>query len=312
MINTIQCDIKFDIEGPKKDESEKDISAITLIGDYILVGSDEGNYLQLLKKQHALHYRQVDKIILDKNTEEIDIEGITRQGETIYVICSCALVRKSLKAKKKIKENIDRLQTISSEQDRSSRCQLFKFTFDPDSGNASDIEVIDLKDILLKDQILGRFMNIPSKENGVDIEGIAVDNETLYLGFRGPVLRGNYVPIMVTTFDHPESYKLLYVQMDGRGVRDITKVRDGFLIVGGPVGDGEGAYNLYFWDGTNSIPGKDQEIDAQMVNLGTIPTKGAKAEGITVINETETDYEVLIVYDTLAHGGPELFQIRKP
>ena len=104
---------------------------------------------------------------------------------------------------------------------------------------------------------MGIFTKIPSKENGIDIEGIASDGDKLYIGFRGPVLRGNYVPVMVIKdCDNPSDYELLFVNLDGNGIRDICKVEDGFLIISGPMGDGVGNYQLYFWNGVDSIPGK--------------------------------------------------------
>jgi hypothetical protein len=45
----------------------------------------------------------------------------------------------------------------------------------------------------LKDDChLGPFLSfpLPSKENGFDIEGLAVHQDKIFLGFRGPVLRG--------------------------------------------------------------------------------------------------------------------------
>lgn len=313
MITKLEKTIRFEVTGVQKDESEKDLSAITLVGDYVLVGSDEGNHLQILKKQaHELLYTQIDTLTLDDSVEEIDIEGMAHFGNTIYVVCSCSLTRKAMKPKKRVQENRERLYTISKENERSPRCQLFRFTFDLNEGTASNLNAFNLKEILSEDPILGRFMKIPSKENGVDIEGIAVDHDTLYLGFRGPVLRGNYVPILVTTFDHPENYELRFIHMGGRGVRDMTKIEEGFLIIGGPVGDGEGSYELYFWDGTDSLPGEDQENGTQLMSLGTIPTQGAKAEGLAVINKTQGDYEVLIVYDSLVNGEPSLFRIKLP
>jgi Protein of unknown function (DUF3616) len=95
-----------------------------------------------------------------------------------------------------------------------------------------------LQGILKGDKILGPFTKIPSKENGTDIEGIAVKDETLFLGFRGPVRRENFVPVMVLQLDRPEDYELRFVNLDGHGIRDITAVENGFLIIGGPVGDG--------------------------------------------------------------------------
>lgn len=313
MIVEIDKILEFEIEKNEDDEFEKDVSAITLIDDYALIGSDEGNHLQVLKKDsEQLIYKNPKRIFLDKNVEELDIEGITNNDSIVYVVCSCALTRKSVKKDKfSVNKNIERLNTVSKERDRSDRCKLFKFSFNSDSGTPSNIESISLKDILIDDPLLGRFMNIPSKENGVDIEGICVDENTLYIGFRGPVFRGNYVPIMVTTFDKAHEYKIHFVKMGGRGVRDITKVKDGFLIIGGPVGDGDSSYQLYFWDGSNSIEGNDKEISTTMHSLGTIPTKGAKAEGITVLNETETTYEVIVVFDSLDNGKPTLFKVGK-
>ena len=316
VIEEIDQDIIFDIEKPKKDDSEKDISAIVLMDDYVLVGSDEGNHLQVLEKQaDGKTYKQGNKIILDKDAKEIDIEGIASKGATIYVACSCSLARKSVKGDEKtIAKNLKRLKTISEESERLQRCQLFRFSFDTSSGKSSEVDVVSIRDTLAdKESILARFMNIPSKENGVDIEGVAVDdNETLYLGFRGPVLRGNYVPILVTTFDDPKNYQIRYIQMGGRGVRDLTKVQDGFLIIGGPIGDQEISYKLYFWDGSNTIPGTDQKTAPRMDCLGEIPTEnGAKAEGIDLIQETPTEYQVVIVYDSLKNGKPGLFRVDK-
>ena len=43
---------------------------------------------------------------------------------------------------------------------------------------------------LADDPHFGPYMAIPGKDNGLDIEGLAVDGHRLLLGLRGPVLRG--------------------------------------------------------------------------------------------------------------------------
>jgi hypothetical protein len=43
---------------------------------------------------------------------------------------------------------------------------------------------------LADDPHFGPYMAIPGKDNGFDIEGLAVDGHRLLLGLRGPVLRG--------------------------------------------------------------------------------------------------------------------------
>jgi hypothetical protein len=124
------------------------------------------------------------------------------------------------------------------------------------AGNASLVEATSLGPILDADKVLGLFRDIPSKENGVDIEGIAVDGDDLYAGFRGPVLRGNFTPVLRFRFANPSTAtELLFVDLGGLGIRDLTKVRGGFLILAGPVGDGPGGYHLFFWDGRDCLPG---------------------------------------------------------
>src|SRR6266508_350209 len=80
-----------------------------------------------------------------------------------------------------------------------------------------------------------RCSRVASKENRVDIEGLAVKDGRLYFGFRGPVLRDGWVPILVTAWDDVDAAEVRYVQLDGRGIRDIAVVDDGFLILAGPV-----------------------------------------------------------------------------
>ncbi|MEO0836125.1 MAG: DUF3616 domain-containing protein, partial [Cyanobacteria bacterium J06642_3] len=95
--------------------------------------------------------------------------------------------------------------------------------------------------------------------------------------------------------------------------RDLTKVKDGFLIIAGAAGDALNPYQLYFWDGVDTIPGNDKPQQAQLNLLGEIPTlNDAKAEGIAVLSETNSTYKIMIVYDGLPNGAPKLLQITKP
>jgi hypothetical protein len=36
---------------------------------------------------------------------------------------------------------------------------------------------------------------------------------------------------------------------EGQGVRDLARLDDGFLVLGGPSADGPGRYAVYWWDG---------------------------------------------------------------
>jgi hypothetical protein len=175
---------------------------------------------------------------------------------------------------------------------------------------------ITLRGIIQKDKVLKTLSRIPSKENGIDIEGIAVVDDWIYVGFRGPVFRSNYVPVLKLRFDDPENTaSLLWVNFGGGGIRDMAKVDDGFLIISGPVGDGPGVYAVHHWDGRDMIPGKKREQAeiGKVIKLGEIDSPdGGKAEGILVMEATgSSSYEFMIIFDGVKNGSPMLFKFSK-
>jgi len=289
-------------------KAAEDVSGIAKLGALLVVGADEGvgadenkNIIQFLEPEGDNKYKVRNDILLFKGDEEdgkeMDIEGIAVDGDVVYVIGSHSAKRSRIKASKKHKTNLKafRHRKISPEKNRG---WLYRLEFDAD-GDVADKNRISLRDIIQNDKVLKTFGEIPSKENGVDIEGIAAKGDSLYLGFRGPVFRGNWVPVMKLEFEDPEEYELLYVDLGGRGIRDITSVSDGFLLIAGPVGDGPASYQLYHWDGKDMIPGKDRDPEdlGKLTLLGEIappvstePPARAKAEGIVVLAQDGPKY----------------------
>lgn len=290
----------------------EDISAITQIADssLLVIASDEAvgdddneNYIQLLKQKANNHYSVHRNLLVftgDKaGGKELDIEGLTAVNNDVYVLGSHSSKRKKIKQSRSYKKNRKKFNS-NKIKDETDRDGLYRLRLDAD-GKILNTARITLREIIDNDAVLSPFGSIPSKENGVDIEGIAAKNNWLYLGFRGPVFRGNYVPVMKLKFDKPkETYQLLYVALNGRGIRDITSVADGFLILAGAVGDGDASYQLYHWNGKDVITGKDQKAEdkGKVRLLGEIePPANGKAEGITVVQEDDGHYQLLIVFD---------------
>src|SRR5512141_1438607 len=66
----------------------------------------------------------------------------------------------------------------------------------PSCPNPADAAVItagrldELATAISKDEHFAPFAEIPGKDNGLDIEGLAVTGNRVLLGLRGPVLRG--------------------------------------------------------------------------------------------------------------------------
>ena len=303
--------------------ADQDISAVAQLGAWLIIGADEGvgpedseNVIQVLSPQGEDHYAVSETIRLfegdDEDGKEMDIEGLAVEDDTIYVIGSHSAKRVRVKPDKKLKRNRKqfRADKIAAEKNRA---WLYRLVLD-DEAQLQDKERISLRKLLREHPVLKPFSAIPSKENGIDIEGIAVADGWLYLGFRGPVLRENYVPVLKLDFDDPEDHELLYVELGGYGIRAMTRVTDGFLIVAGPVGDGPGGYPVYHWDGRDVIPGhsRDKPI-GQLTRLAELKApKEGKAEGITVLQETPTDYECIVVFDGVARGMAQRLRIPKP
>lgn len=181
------------------------------------------------------------------------------------------------------------------------------------------IEKTSLRDVLDNTEPFKSFRDIASKENGIDVEGLSVWNKHLYAGFRGPVLRGNFVPVLRFQFSSPIlNQEVLFVEMGGRGIRDLTTVDEGLLILAGPVGDGPGSYQLYLWNGEDMVPGIGAPVRKDTPGLVLIddlpmpeePT--AKAEGLAIVGETIDEWEILIVFDGLKNGHATRYQVQKP
>ncbi len=294
------------------EDKNNSISAIDAIGDFLIVGADESNKVKVLKFD-GTNYDVVGKVELNSAKDEIDIEGIASEDNTVYVVGSHSWKRKKIDPGDSYAGNRSEMfspKAVKAEPDRDCLCR-----FHLDSGGiVSKIEETNLRSIIDNNAVLKAFSQIPSKENGVDIEGIAVRKEQLYIGFRGPVLRGNLVPILKCKFSNPiTSADLVFVNLGGRGIRDLTRVDDGFLVLAGPVGDGPGSYQVYFWDGEDCLPGSRISGNAGRLELLVdIPVSGdEKPEGLARLNESNTNYEILIVYDNVKNGKPTRFSITK-
>lgn len=291
----------------------EDISAIGIFGDgeYLVIGSDEGVEIQVLRKSANNKYEVAHTIPLVgfETADEVDIEGIAVEERTVYVSGSHSRKRSKVKADKSNAKNRERLTENELEPLRES---VYRLKLSSDGELDSEIDSTSLRRRIDDDPVVKVFAQIPSKENGVDIEGIAADGDKLYAACRGPVLRDGYVPILEFEFDKPHKANTLYVNLGGRGIRDIVRVKKGFLLIGGPVGDAPVSYGLYFWDGRDGVPGTDVPNVEPLKWLGEIPLpKGSKAEGVTVLEESDSQYEVLIVYDSAENGAATRFRVEK-
>jgi Protein of unknown function (DUF3616) len=304
---------------------DKNASAICLWKENVLVVADEitdkGNVVQAFQPD-GLDFQAVGQglTVLDEPgiaVEEMDLEGIAVDGQTVYVLGSHSARRKKTDTGKAYSKNREGLTKPAEAQ--PARDVLIRFHLE-DSGKAGPIHRTSLRSFFDSTEPFRSSAAIASKENGIDAEGLAVMNDKLYIGFRGPVLRGNYTPILKCQFGQPISDpEVLFVNLGGRGVRDLARVETGLLILAGPVGDGPGTYQLYRWDGRDGVPGTGAPTsihDPGLFLLGDVSvpdvtTGEAKPEGVTVLKETNKHWEILVVFDGLPDGHATRFRVAK-
>ncbi len=113
--------------------------------------------------------------------------------------------------------------------------------------------------LLEDDPHVGPFLAIPGKDNGFDIEGLALDGRRLLLGLRGPVLRGWTMLLELAVEPAGDWLRLApldgegtmlrkhFLQLGGLGVRDLHFAGDDLYILAGPTMVLDGDIRLFRW-----------------------------------------------------------------
>jgi hypothetical protein len=174
----------------------------------------------------------------------------------------------------------------------------------------------DLTQALRADEHLGAFLALPGKDNGFDIEGLAVAGARLFLGLRGPVLRGWAVILEVALQEqyaassilqlqaigpHDRLYRKHFLHLGGLGIRDLCVHGADLLILAGPTMDLDGPVTVFRWpDGT--MPHGERIVPASEIeHVLDIPYgQGVDhAEGMTLFApDGGTAGALLVVYDS--------------
>lgn len=119
---------------------------------------------------------------------------------------------------------------------------------------------------LRKDPHLRKFIRLPGKDNGFDVEGLSAAGGRLFLGLRGPVLRGWAVVLEVQPVETKREgrlklapigpdgrrYRKHYLDLDGLGVREITHLGNEMLVLAGPTMDVHAPATVFHWRGAVS------------------------------------------------------------
>lgn len=331
-----QVELVFD-DSAQAAETHTNLSGIRADGDHLWVAGDETATLERLTADATTgHYgdhrtvRLADLVELPAAAdEEADIEGLARSGDLLWAIGSHSLKRRRIKHTHPDAKARKRLAKVLREENRYVLVRLVVVN-DPEDGpqvvRAADLDGERLTSAVLggrgdsitdllaqeRDPHLRPFLDIPGKDNGVDIEGIAAHGDRLYLGLRGPVLRGwatlleirpvtdpdDEHRLVLAPLDSGERYHTHFLDLGGLGIRDLCPHGADLLVLAGPSMSISGPIKVIRWRGGCVVEAADVVRSDELETVMWLPHgDGADhAEGITLLDEDH----LLVVYDSPA------------
>jgi hypothetical protein len=275
--------------------------------------------------------------------EEADIEGLALRDGYLWVVGSHSLARRRPKKDDAPEAALARLTDVKLEANRFLFGRLPLEDGDENAGRLADKVKTAAGDKLrigrlpiaakpkhLKkastrsalsaavcaDEHFGRFLDVPAKENGFDIEGIVVVGGRIFLGLRGPVLRGfatvielglgegkrGALELVPVAEGDKNLYRKHFLDLDGLGIRSLMRRGDDILILAGPTMDLDGPVRLYAWRGgaAAASPAAGVHGSDRVEYLGDLPFGDGDdhAEGMTVLRLPRSAVDhLLVVYD---------------
>ena len=278
--------LRLDPSLPKKELAKirDNFSAVVLHGSHLWLGGDEGTSIDRMTREADGNFGSHTRfdlaplLQLPGGGEEIDIEGLAVDGGYLWLIGSHSLKRKKAEAGKTAAENIKRLADVGADGNRFTLARVPLDSSGKPVKKQGELTVARLQgdargnlltEALKKDDHIGPFVprvssgaidGIPSKDNGLDVEGLAVSGNRVFLGLRGPVLRGWTVVIELKVTDGSSGVLMLddlgsssvrfrrhFLQLEGLGVRDLVIHGKDVFALAGPTMDLDGPVCIYRW-----------------------------------------------------------------
>ncbi|MEO0771257.1 MAG: DUF3616 domain-containing protein [Cyanobacteria bacterium J06649_4] len=325
-----------------------DVSAIAYTPDgHLWIGSDELTSLERLSatgpNEYGDHqqYAVGDYIDLQDTQSEIDIEGMDYADGYLWLVGSHSTKRKRVKRKADPQKNIQRLQQVGTDANRYLLARLPIVEGVPvkrDGVSPTEKSLTALRTAarleshrgqsalmaaLEEDEHIGPILKIglPSKDNGFDIEALAARKDRLFLGLRGPVLRGMAIVIEIEVEDHKlgllrlkklennQLYRKHFVDLNGLGVRDMCFQGDDLIILAGATMQLDSVMQVFrfkqaYDHSTDTLWTQSSDQLVKLFDLSVQPSR-ENAEGITLFPQAQTaevgdddSPALMVVYDS--------------
>lgn len=235
---------------------------------------------------------------------ELDGEGVAYADGYYYVIGSHGHPRDSQHKLDPIKDAVKIKARIAASS------QIVRIADHADTP--AIVATGKLRAIIAANPVLSPFLDRRLEINGLTIEGVAVKDGRLFVGFRAPSLDNGRAAVLSVRLGalfgmNPADAKLYQLPLgDGQGVRDLAPYANGFLVLAGPATDG-GAYAIYWWDGVS-------ENTRLLRDLADVTGKDGerKAEALLPLDESTSHVRVLILFDGAKQGGPIAIKVPLP
>lgn len=312
----------------KDDQPVRDISAAALIGDDLFLGADEGAKLERLSPDGRggwANHTQFDlKDYLDidaKHSGEVDVEGLAYDDGWLWILGSHSRTRPKVGPDD---DGCISVEELADLKDTRPRCLLARVPLvRSDDGHLVPAKVdgvrkagkLDqtkhgnaLSEALYDDPLIRPFTALPAKENGVDLEGIAVAGSRVAIGCRGPVV-GTYALLLEVIIEAKSSGRLKMreppvkrlVDLQGTGIRDCKRHGNDLLLLSGPVTNLDGPVALYRWrdwlhDG-GSTDDKVRLHQPEVVMFLPFGQGNDHPEGLAIMRGDDGATEVLLLLD---------------
>ncbi len=285
------------------------LSGAAVAGDYLWTASDEGRSVECLKPDGNGGYRLRKQYHLDKKfkvvpgkpfnakkPDEVDIESLCVADGALWICASHCRVRPKPDDENKLARPNWDFETPRS------RHFLGRVPLTPDGRAPAKLGRAlpskgprSLRSRLSENPFLKPFVDLPSKENGLDIEGMTKqDGRRLLLGLRGPlvseiaiVLEMELAEVMHLTKERPIMH---FLKLDGLAVRDLAPSGDDVLVLAGPVASKDGPFNLYRW-----TPNVQRDVQSTEL-LHTWPVSHDHPEAICPLKH-DGEEGLLVLYD---------------
>lgn len=321
-----------------------DVSAVEQYGRTLWVASDETCSVERLIAQENgswgghQSFPLTDFLNLPEGAAgEADLEGLTVDDRYLWVVGSHSLKRKKPKPEEHDRPvALQRLTRVIAEPNRYllARVPLAEtaddiFTpvrdggWDAEGGPAIPAKIkmrkggSRLTEALHDDVHLARFLDIPSKENGFDIEGLAVCGEQVFLGLRGPVLRGWAVVLELALRPNRKGslklrplgpagqrYRKHFLDLGGLGIRELHRDGDDLLVLAGPTMDLSGPVRVFVWRDALAVEQQEIVPSKAVERVLDLPHGDGEdhAEGLCLVSDdgSSARRRLMVVYDSPA------------